>query len=149
MCKGSKNAYMTVEASMIFPIIFGGILFTVYLGLYLYNVGVIKQVSYIAALRGSQLTQASSKQIELYVEEELEKLIKDKILGTGEIEKDIRISVNKIKVKIEMKMTVPFMEGIPWGKELWNIKSEVKVNRINPVDIIRGVRRINESKISE
>lgn len=140
---------MTVEASLVFPIIFGGIIFTIYLGLYLYNAGVIKQVSYIAALRGSQLSQSTSKQIEIYVEEQLEKLINEKILGKGEIEQNIIISLNEVKVKIEMKMAVPFMEGVPFGDELWKIKSEARVSRINPVNIIRGVRRTNESKISE
>ena len=34
---------MTVEASLVFPMILGGIIFTIYLGIYLYNVSVIKQ----------------------------------------------------------------------------------------------------------
>ena len=62
MCKRAKKAYMTIEAALIFPIILGGIVFTIYLGFYLYNASVIKQVSYIAALRGSQLTESASVQ---------------------------------------------------------------------------------------
>ena len=136
---------MTVEASMIFPLIFGGIIFTIYLGIYLYNVAVVNQVAYISALRGSQLTQATTTQIELYVEEQLEKLLEDNILGAKEIEQDIIVLPNGVKVKIMVKMAVVLMEGVPFHEELWKIKGEAKVSRINPVNVIRGVRRINES----
>lgn len=149
MDKRGKKAYMTIEAALVFPIVLSGIIFVIYLGFYLYNASVIRQMSYIAALRGSQLTQANSSQIKKYVEEQLQQLGKEKILGEGELVQDVAISFNEVKVKVEMKMKVPFMEGIPFVNRLWHIKGEAKAGRINPVDIIRGVRKINESKISE
>ncbi|MBR4983350.1 MAG: pilus assembly protein [Lachnospiraceae bacterium] len=149
MDKRGKKAYMTIEAALVFPIVLSGIIFVIYLGFYLYNASVIRQMSYIAALRGSQLTQANSSQIKKYVEEQLQQLGKEKILGEGELVQDIVISFNEIKVKVEMKMEVPLMEGIPFVNRLWRIESEAKAGRINPVGIIRGVRKINESKISE
>lgn len=149
MCKRTKNAYMTIEASLIFPMILGGIILTIYLGFYLYHASVIKQISYIAALRGSQLTEGSSKEIKIYVEEQLQQLIKEKLLGKGELKQEITVVFDEIKVKVEMKMAVPVMEEIPFVEQLWEIKSEAKADRVNPVAIIRGVRKINESQISE
>ena len=60
---------MTVEASVVFPMILGGIIVTIYLGIYLYNISVMKQAAYIAALRGSQLITVSSSEKEEYVKE--------------------------------------------------------------------------------
>lgn len=149
MCKKTKKAYMTIEATLIFPMILGGIIFTIYLGFYLYNACVINQISYIAALRGSQLTEGSSKEIRLYVEEQLQQLMKEKLLGKGEIKQGVVVDFSEIKVKVELKMTVPVMEEIPFVEQLWKIKSEAKASRVNPVAIIRGVRKINESQISK
>ena len=58
-----KNAYMTLEATLIYPMIFGGILFTISLALYLYNAVVVKQVTSVAALRGSLEYQINEKEV--------------------------------------------------------------------------------------
>lgn len=149
MCKNTKKAYITIEASMVFPLVLGGIIFIIYLGFYLYNASVIKQVSYIAALRGSQLRERSSEQIKTYIEEQLQQLSEEKLLTGREIKQEIAVSFYEIKVKVKMDMTPWFLRGVPYMDKIWEIKKEAKVSRINPVDIIRGVRKINESKISE
>ena len=80
---------------------------------------------------------------------QLQQMEKEKILGEGELVQEVIVSFNEVKVKIDMKMKVPLMEGIPFVNRLWHIESEAKAGRINPVSIIRGVRKINESKIPE
>jgi len=66
MFKKEEKAYMTIEASLIIPVIVGGIIFVLYLGIFLYNSGTIKQTAYIAALRGSQMKNMSQKEMETY-----------------------------------------------------------------------------------
>lgn len=135
---------MTVEASVIFPMVFGGIIFTIYLGIYLYNVSVIKQIAYISALRGSQIAADSSSEVEEYVEEQLGNLLDSKILMKENVEQEIKVSGKRIKVKLSMSLTVPWSEDGGW-----KIEREAGITRYNPVDIIREVRKANDGQISE
>ena len=64
MFKKEKSAYITLETSLVLPLILGGIIFVLYIGFYLYNFATVKQVAYIAALRGSQTKDVSSAEIE-------------------------------------------------------------------------------------
>lgn len=138
---------MTIEASVIFPMITGGIIFTIYLGIYLYNVSVIKQTAYIAALRGSQMVTDSSDEVEAYVKEQLESLLDQKIIMKKDIEQEIKVSVGTVKVKLSMNLAPPLGEGIFSEMGLWKIEKEVRMERYHPVDFIRKVK--NESQISK
>lgn len=144
-----QKAYMTIEASMLFPFIFGTVIFILYMGIYLFNASVIKQITYIAALRGSQLLQASSVEIEMFVEKQLKELTEQKLLVQTDNRQEIKVSLGKIKVKTDIEMKIPFIKEIPFINKLWKITSEAEVIRINPVDVIRGKRKINEYQISE
>ena len=149
MCEKEKNAYFTVEASLVIPFILGGIIFIIYLGIYLYNVCTLKQVSYIAALRGSQLKTVSGEEMKQYTEQQLSQLSEHQILAKEELETKINVTNSKVKVRITTKVTMLFADFISKTVGDWNIENEAEANRLNPVDIIRNVRKINERKISE
>ena len=149
MYKKEEKAYFTVEASLIMPLILGGIIFTIYLGLYLYDVCVIKQAAYIAALRGSQLADASTGEIEIYVDRQLEKLLGNQILAKRCVEQAVNVTANKVKVKINANIKMPFAEFVSAVTGLWEIESSAEADRVNPVNIIRNVRKINDNPISK
>lgn len=149
MYKKRKNAYMTLEASLVIPLIVGGIIFLLFLGFYLYNACVIKQAVYVAALRGSQLTNVTSDEVEAYVQQQLENLMGNQILARENMEKEISVSIGKVKVRISSHMQMPLTEWISSVTNLWSIESKAEASRINPVDIIRNVRKINGSQISK
>lgn len=149
MCKKGKNAYMTLEASLVIPFVIGGIIFILYLGFYLYNACVIKQVACVAALRGSQLQKATTEEVEAYVQQQLENLLENQMLAEENIDKEIRVSAGKVKVRINSEMKMPLAEWISSETNLWSIESKAEASRLNPVDIIRNVRKINGSQISE
>lgn len=140
---------MTVEATLVVPMIFVGIIFTIYLGLYLYNASTIKQAAYIAALRGSQLTGVSSETIENYVEQQLEELLDNQILARGNVQMEVKVSSQKVRVRIMTDMSMPFTQFLSSAINLWTIESETEAVRINPVDIIRNVRKADGSQISK
>ena len=143
MCKKERSAYLTMEASLVIPIILGGIIFILYIGFYLYNFAIINQVAYIAALRGSQMKQASSSQVKNYVEEQVDELLSHQILAREDIEKEVNVSAGKIKVKIYTSMNPLFAKLMPLQEENWEISGEAQVSRVKPIEIIRGVRKIN------
>ena len=99
-CDTKKNAYMTLEATLMYPLIFGGIIFTISLAIYLYNAAVIKQISSVAALRGSLEYEMNEKEVKKYVNEEIDKLTKEKLIFVSKVEKDIEVTADKIKVRL-------------------------------------------------
>jgi len=148
MYEKQQNAYMTLEASLILPVIFAGIIFTIYLGIYLYDISTMKQMAYIGALRGSQLMNASAKEVEIFVEQQLEQLLDRKILIKEDLQKEVKVSYGKVKVKIVMNLKIPLLQWITKDTGLGVIEKEAEAFRVHPVNFIREVRE-NESQISE
>lgn len=145
MYKKQQKAYMTAEAALVFPLIIGGIIFTIYLGFYLYNVCTINQISYVAALRGSQLKKVSVNEIEDYVREELKNMLINQLLASEKVEQEVKVTMGKVKVKFDWNIEMPFAKWISLETKIWPVEKEVTANRLNPVDIIRGVRRMSDN----
>jgi len=145
MFKKEEKAYMTIEASLIIPVIVGGIIFVLYLGIFLYNSGTIKQTAYIAALRGSQMKNMSQKEMETYVEKQIDELLFQQILAREDMKKEIDISMGKVTVKIGTDVKMPFANLLSAKIDFWEINGEGYANRVDPIEIIRGVRKINGS----
>ena len=141
-CDAKKNAYMTLEATLMYPLIFGGIIFTISLAIYLYNATVIKQISSVAALRGSLEYEMNEKEIKKYVNEEIDKLTKEKLIFVSKVEKDIEVTADKIKVRLETNVNLPFLK-IPFLDFKWQeLSFESQAKKVKTVSIIRGARRL-------
>lgn len=149
MFKKEKGAYMTVEATMVIPIILGGIVLVIYVGFYLYNVATIKQTAYIVALRGSQMRTVSSFEIEKYVEKQVDEMMFQQIFFQENIKKEVKVSQGSINVKINADLKIPFAGFGNVENSLKKITWESGVKRINPMEIIRGVRKVNGYQISK
>lgn len=149
MCRETKKAYMTVEASLLLPMIFVGIFFVISLGIYLYNAGTIQQAAYMASLRGSQMKSVDKDSVEMYTKQELEKILRNRMLAKDKMETKVKVSSNKVSVEIEYVMNVPFSHWISSKIKEWTVKGKAEAIRINPVDIIRNVRKMNGSQIQK
>ena len=143
MCKKEEQAYMTVEASLVLPTIIGGIIFILYLGIFLYNYCTINQTAYIAALRGSQIKNVSTDEIDNYVKKQIDELLFQNILAREEVKKEVRTSIGKVTVKMSTDVNIPFTDLLSAKIHIWEIEIEGYANRVNPIEIIRGVRKIN------
>lgn len=136
-----ENAYMTVEASMIMPIMVIGIVFTIYIGIYLYNACIIHQTAYLAALRGSQQKELNQTQIEQYTLNQLNLLIENRILATKEIRKQVRVNVRNVTVSLSATLNMPFSDFISEKAGIWNYSTKAEAVRIQPVKTIRYIRQ--------
>jgi len=143
MCKKEEQAYMTVEASLVLPTVIGGIIFILYLGIFLYNYCTINQTAYIAALRGSQIKNVSTDEIDNYVKKQIDELLFQNILAREEVKKEVRTSIGKVTVKMSTDVNIPFTDLLSAKIHIWEIETEGYANRVNPIEIIRGVRKIN------
>lgn len=145
MFSEDKNGYMTIETSMVFPVIVMGVVFVIYVGFYLYDVSVIKQVSYVAALRASQQTDLTSSEIKAFAKNQLNSLADKKLLVIEEKKEEIEVSGGKVKVFMSAKVKMPFSILLSEKLKLWEIKSEAEAVRVNPVKIIRSIRGSDDS----
>ena len=143
MCKKEEQAYMTVEASLVLPTVIGGIIFILYLGIFLYNYCTINQTAYIAALRGIQIKNVSTDEIDNYVKKQIDELLFQNILAREEVKKEVRTSIGKVTVKMSTDVNIPFTDLLSDKIHIWEIETEGYANRVNPIEIIRGVRKIN------
>ena len=80
------KGYLAVEASLIMPLLISAIIFTLYLGFYLYNVCILHQVAYTAALRGSLVKEGSNAQIEEFTDGQLKELVEGRLLAVKTME---------------------------------------------------------------
>lgn len=136
---------MTVEASLVMPIVLTGIVFIIYLGFYLYNVCIIREVSYIAALRAGQQKELSNSQQKEFALEQLEQLLEERLLAARVIERDVKINSRKIKISVKADFKSPLFGMLPENMKIWTLQCEESASGINPVTIIRGVKKNNGS----
>lgn len=134
------KAYMTLEASMLMPMILGGIVFTLYLGFYLYNVCLLQQVAYTAALRGSLIKEGSNEQIEEYTKNELNELLSSRLLAIKEWEGRVEVSSGKVRIWVSATTCMPFGEWLSSRLGFWEYETNVQATRMDAVSHIRGIR---------
>lgn len=136
-----ENAYMTVESSMIMPVMVVGIVFTIYIGFFLYNVCVIHQTAYLAALRGSRQQELNQEQIEQYTLNQLNQLIRNRLIATKKTEKNVRVSARSVIVSISITINMPFSGFLTEKLGIWKYSTKAEAVRIHPVKTIRYLRQ--------
>lgn len=140
--KRVQRGYLTVEASLLMPLIFLGIIFTLYLGFYLYNVCILRQVAYTAALRGSLVKEGNNSQIEAYTEEQLNQLIGDRLIAVEQVNYQIDVSLTRVRVEVSLQIYSP-LTGLVFPKiSLWEFEDEAVAKRLDMVSFIRSVRTV-------
>ena len=138
------DGYLTLEATFLMPLIFGGIVFTIYLSFFLYNACLIQQAAYTAALRGSLIREGSNGQIQEAVREELRELLESRLLATEEWEEEIRVTYTEVNVRVRARGRIPLIEIISDSIGAWTYEGEGQAKRLKPVEFIRTIRRATE-----
>lgn len=139
MLKGS----VTIEASIIMPIIIIIIALLVYLSFFLYNRCIMTQMTYISALRGS-LSEEDVVKTEQNIEMEEKELFGNKVLAIAKIHFDNKIKNTNITVTTNASMKFPFAS---YASQLkikgnWNIMIKKKVEKIEALQFIRDCRKL-------
>ena len=136
-CEG----YMTVEASVIMPIVLIVCCFIIYTGFYQYDRCVSEQDAYRAALRGADLYGADKEEKYRAVVKTLEELAADHYAAAH---CSYEVSV-KDKMYVKMKGTVRIpLRGLARmvGTDLWDIEKEVESRMTDPVFFIRSCKML-------
>lgn len=140
----TSDGYMTVEATLIIPMVLYICISIVYIGFFQYDRCVMKQDAYRAALAGSSIYRENNQEVYNASCHMLESYGKEKYIATGcSQEVTIQGSVN---VSMEGFVKAPFqgikdLAGVPG----WEIKEQAESKCINPVVFIRLCRQIKDN----
>ena len=135
MDKKEIKGYMTLEATMVFPVVLGGIILILYLGFYLYNASMIKQIAIVSALRGSQVKDISVQETEEYVKKQVKELYERKILLKKEMNPKITVSSTKVGVEINTEMETLVAQGESVSDLFWNLKTKAELGEFKKANV--------------
>lgn len=140
------DAYFTVEASMVMPMVIAAVLLVVYLLFFQYDRCLMEQNTGRLALRGCTGDFADGEELvqELMIQAGKE----DARFLAWEMEKaDIVYKNYTVSVKREGMLRFPFRGLIFWGGDTaWSCGCQYENNRVTPTLFIRNCRKIMGGK---
>lgn len=141
--KKKENAYLTVEACIIMPIVFYTIVFLIYVGFYHYNNCILQQDIFRMLLRGAQEKASSNEEVAQNIKEEDANWYYEKYVLCRWEDKLIEVSHDEIRIRQQAAMETSMPILIKWlGREWWKIDFDFTCTRIHPTDTIRNCRKI-------
>ncbi|MBR1478558.1 MAG: hypothetical protein IJ608_11445 [Lachnospiraceae bacterium] len=139
----TPNAYMTLEAAIIMPIVFAAIVLIIYMWFFQYDRCLMEQDSNAVALKTAS-AYAQNNQIRY----ELMKSYVDEIYEGKYVAWDYGakygIEKNKVKVSIAGKLLFPFggTEFVPYP-DIWESRAENVNSILSPAFVTRQVRKMS------
>lgn len=140
-----ENAYFTLEACMIMPLVFMVILFIMYTGFFFYNKCLLKQDTYRLLLRAGQIKNASNEEIAEEIRQMDSNWYYDKYVMCKIGDKYIEVNHDNLVIKqsATLNVNIPLLEK--WfGADVWELGTTVEVKRICPTGIIRSRRKLEK-----
>ena len=140
------EAYLTVEVSLLMPVILGVILLVVYLLFFQYDRCLMEQSTGILAMRGCTLQIADKKELLVEIMEYSEQ--KDnRYLAWDMYDAAVCLRGNRVRVEREGRLKFPFRGLMFWsGTGEWGSSIVYENYRIRPVDFIRNCRKVMGGK---
>lgn len=142
---GNRNAYFSVEAAMIMPLVISAILLAVSLFVYQYDRCLLEQDVAVQILKAADAAAGAQTVDEL----------KEKVrIQTAGLYRDKYVAWDMLKLEIEIKRGIieaigegEFCFPVPgwnlWNKEnIWGARAEYKAHRVSPITFIRNCRKI-------
>lgn len=132
--KKKVRGYLTVEASLIIPIVVLLIALILNLAFFLYSRCILSQDAYILAFRGSIRKQESGEEIRRYIEESFKNHFGRRYFGISDLEKNIETNTRKVTVRINAGTAMK-----------WSLEAAGEAERIDPAIYIRKIRLIKKA----
>lgn len=138
------SGYMTVEAAMLMPIVFGIILLSVYATFFLYNHCVLFQSCYLGCLRGQQLKYLSQNEIEHFVELQTKELLNNQIYQY-QVNLKADCSLYKIEVSADTYVSNLIKKLDLFEADSFYGERKAEVIKFDPAQTIRKARLIKNA----
>ena len=138
------GGYMTVEATLIMPIVLYLCIFVVYSGFFLYDKCVMKQDAFRAVLKGSSIYGQDNTEAYNAAWEQMNTLTAQKYIAT-DCQYEVKVQ-NKVSVSINGYIEMPFWSlANLTGSSGWEISETVESRCINPTLFVRMCRQLTEA----
>lgn len=141
------NAYFTVEAALIIPLVISGILFVVYLLLFQYDRCLMEQDLGAMALWGSTAESADPADFEEKIQRRVKELYRDKYVAWKFIRLNAALDKNRFSTEGEGGISFPIpgwnFSGIG---NFWDAKIDFSYSRLTPVKFIRLCHKFDKIK---
>jgi hypothetical protein len=140
------EAYLTVEAALVLPIVLGTILLVIYLLFFQYDRCLMEQGAGVLAMRGCTLQIADSKELVevMLIQSQQED---ERYLAWNANSAKIRMKGNYVTVECSGELNFPF-KGLAFWQDSSTWESEVTYEnlRIKPTFFVRKCRKIMGGK---
>lgn len=145
--KKDVSAYMTVEVSLLFPIILLVLLCVIYLSFYSYNKTIAFQNAGICALYGKNGfgSEGNKEKLVEKMYGVLEILNEGQYVASKHLKQHISVEKNQIKVCQEGNVNIPLLN--PDLMSELNFSEEVNVSQNKAVFYIRQLRKVKKNEV--
>ena len=141
----TKNAYFTVEAALVLPVVIGAILFVIYSLLFQYDRCLLEQDIGAIALWGSLLETSDTAKLEQRAQERMAGLYREKYMAWRITQLEAALDKNRFSVEGAGQLVFPTPGWNFWnGDNVWGTRACYGYSRLSPVTFIRLCRRVQE-----
>ena len=135
------EGYMTVEAGFIVPWAFFILLFLISMSFYLYDKSVLFQDVYAVSFRGSIQKEDNSQAS--YVTAHLKEQFGQKYFAVESVDGSVEQSGNELHTYAACRIRIPVVHFLTMaGDNRWQIETSARVQILNPTNIIRKCRMV-------
>lgn len=143
--KNTLHGYMTVEAALIMPIVWFAIFFLIFTGFFQYDRCVAQQDCRVMVMRASDMREEDEATVLRKIVEKGELADRKKLLFSGYVQKDFRMSNNEVRMRIEGSVNTILNRLIKeTDLRVFTYASEYETEKYDPVRFIRICRRIEK-----
>lgn len=141
------QAYFTVEAALVMPLVISVLTMTVFLFVYQYDRCLMEQdVGMLALYAGTLATEDMDEMTRLVSKRAAERYT-DKYLFWTQTKIDINVRKDRVEIVGEGSTAIPLPEwNLLNGQKGWSAKVIRRMSRLSPTEFIRLGRRIKRSE---
>jgi len=141
-----ENAYFTVEAALILPVVLGTLFLVIYLLLFQYNRCLMEQDLGALAMWGSSVEAADAASLEEKTKMRMAEMYREKYVAWEFTTLDVALEKNSFCADGTGRLAFP-VPGINfWSAEnVWKTESRYSFRRMSPAAFIRLCRRAHDA----
>lgn len=140
-----ENAYFTVEAALVLPLVTGALIFTVFLFIFQYDRCLLEQDINMLAVCAGTAAAEDSKELEEILRRKASEVFMDKYAAWTMSDLQIAVKGDRVSVRGGGYLTLPLPEWNFFREENeWGARTLRETLRISPPDYIRLYRKIKD-----